>query len=176
VDVQKRSILDSQGLVIDSFRPEHIQVMYKLSSCPKYIYNKDFVNEFQRKECFESDQKYPDIIKHWWRNEAKFKADTHGVYATASLNKYMVYVLMMLCRLFGKKIPTHFPTEWVPLLCEVVEGYSFNWDKILFDNIVREVMEYQTARSKGQTTPFYMSAYIMDSICFSTPFPLMNWS
>jgi hypothetical protein len=49
VDVQTRSILDSRGVVIGSFRPEHIQVMYKLSSCPKYIYNKDFVSEFQRK-------------------------------------------------------------------------------------------------------------------------------
>jgi hypothetical protein len=81
-DVQTRSILDSRGVVIGSFRPEHIQVMYKLSSCPKYIYNKYFVSEFQRKECFESDQTYPDIIKDWWRNKAKFRADTHGVYAT----------------------------------------------------------------------------------------------
>jgi hypothetical protein len=23
---------------------------------------------------------------------------------------------------------------------------------------------------------FYMSAYLMDTICFMTPFPLMNWS
>ena len=83
---------------------------------------------------------------------------------------------MMLCRIFGKKIPTHFPAEWVPLLHEATEGYNFNWDKILSDNIAREVMEYQTARSKGQPIAFYMSTYIMDAICFSTPFPLMNWS
>jgi hypothetical protein len=172
--VQTRSILDSQGVVIGSFKPEHIQVMYKLSSCPKCIYNKDFISEFQRKECLESNQTYPDIIKDWWRNKAKFRADTHGVYATTSLNEYMVYVAMMLCRIFGKESPTHFPAEWVPLLHEVAEGYSFNWDNILYDNIAREVMEYQTARTKGQTTTFYMSAYIMDAICFLTPFPLMN--
>jgi hypothetical protein len=175
-DVQTRSILDSRGVVIGSFRPEHVQVMYKLSPSPKYIYNKDFVSDFQRKECFESDQTYPGIIKDWWRNEAKFRADTHGIYATASLNEYMVYVAMMLCRLFGKKSPTHFPAEWVPLLHEATEGYSFNWDKILSDNIAKEVMEYQTARSNGRPVAFYMSAYIMDAICFSTPFPLMNWS
>jgi hypothetical protein len=52
---------------------------------------------------------YPDIIKDWWRNKANFRADTHGVYAMASLNEYMVYVAMMLCRIFGKESPTHFP-------------------------------------------------------------------
>jgi hypothetical protein len=88
----------------------------------------------------------------------------------------MVYVAMMLCILFGKESLTHFPAEWVPLLHEVAEGYNFNWDKILSNNIAREVMEYQTARSKGQTKSFYMSVYIMDAICFSTPFPLMSCS
>jgi hypothetical protein len=125
--------------------------MYKLSPSPKYVYNKDFVSNFQRKECFESDQTYPDLIKDWWRNEEKFRADTHGIYATASLNEYMIYVAMMLCRLFSKKSPTHFPAEWVPLLHEAAEGYNFNWDKILSDNMVKEVMDYQTARSKGRT-------------------------
>jgi hypothetical protein len=175
-DVQMRSILDSQGVVVGSFRPEHIQVMYKLSPNSKYIYNKEFVSEFQRKECTEADQTYSDIIKDWWGHPTKFRADTHGVYATTPLNEYMVYVALMLCRLFGKKSPTHFPAEWVPLLHEAAEGYSFNWNKILSDNLAKEVIEYQTARSKGRPIAFYMSAYIMDAICFTTPFPLMNWS
>jgi protein-arginine kinase activator protein McsA len=55
IDIQKRSILDSQGIVVGSFRPEHIQVMYKLSHNSKYIYNKEFVSEFQRKECTKED-------------------------------------------------------------------------------------------------------------------------
>jgi hypothetical protein len=159
-----------------SFRPEHIQVMYKLSPNSKYIYNAEFVSEFQRKECTESDQTYPGIIKDWWGIPTKFRADTHGIYATAPLNEYMVYVALMLCRLFGKKIPTHFPAEWVPLLHEVAEGYSFNWSKILSDNLAKEITEYQMEKSKGRPVAFYMSAYIMDAICFMTPFPLMNWS
>jgi hypothetical protein len=43
-DMQTRSILDSQGVVIGSFRLEHIQLMYKLSPNSKYIYNKKFVS------------------------------------------------------------------------------------------------------------------------------------
>jgi hypothetical protein len=144
--------MDSRGVIIGSFIPEHVQVMYKLSPSPKYIYNQDFVNNFQRKECFEDIIKTKptsDIIKDWWRNEGKFRADTHGIYATASFNEYMIYVAMMLCRRFGRKSPTHFPAEWVPLLHEATEGYNFNWDKILSDNLAKEVMKYQNARSKG---------------------------
>jgi hypothetical protein len=90
--------------------------MYKLSPNPKYIYNAEFLAEFQRKECTEVDRTYPDLIREWWRCPSKFRADTHGVYATTSLNEYMVYVAIMLCRLFGKNNPCHFPTEWVPFL------------------------------------------------------------
>jgi hypothetical protein len=81
----------------------------------------------------------------------------------------------MLCRIFGKKNPTHFPAEWVPLIHEVAEGYSFNWDKILSDNLTKDIAEYETEKSKGRLASFYMSSYIMDVICYMTPFPLMNW-
>jgi hypothetical protein len=108
VDIPTRSILNDQGVIIGSFRPEHIQVMYKLSPNPKYIYNAKFLVEFQRKECTEVDQTYPDLIRGWWRCPSKFRADNHGIYATTSLNEYMVYVAIMLCRLFGRKDPCHF--------------------------------------------------------------------
>jgi hypothetical protein len=147
-DVQTRSITNHQKVVVGSFRPEHIQVMYKLSPVSKYIYNAEFVEEFQRKECTEFDQTYPDIIKGWWGIPTKFRADTHGVYATTSLNEYMVYIAMMLCRLFGRKIPTHFPAEWVPIIHEVAEGYTFNWGKILSDNLTKEIAEYQMKSQK----------------------------
>jgi hypothetical protein len=88
----------------------------------------------------------------------------------------MVYVAMMLCRIFGNKSPTHFPAEWVPLLHEAPKGYTVNWNKILLDNLAKDIIEYQTVRSSGRPVAFYMSTYIMDAICFATPFLLMNWS
>jgi hypothetical protein len=63
VDIPTRSILNDQGVIISSFKPEHIQVMYKLSPNPKFIYNAEFIAKFQRKECTEADQTYPDLIK-----------------------------------------------------------------------------------------------------------------
>ena len=77
--------------------------MYKLPPTSKYNYNDKFVEEFQRKECTTFDQTYPGIIKEWWGIPAKFRADTHGIYATTPLNEYMVYIEMMLCILFGRK-------------------------------------------------------------------------
>jgi hypothetical protein len=88
----------------------------------------------------------------------------------------MVYVAMMMCRIFSKKSPYHFPIEWVPFLEEASKGYSFNWSKIVSNNIAKEVSDYKAAKSRGQPVAFYTSSYIMDTICFMTPFPLMNSS
>jgi hypothetical protein len=150
--------------------------MYKLSPEPKYTYNTTFMLEFEQQECIQYDKSYPDIIKSWWGHPEKFRADAHGMYAMASLDTHMIYVAMMLCRLFRKKSPTHFPVEWVSIMHEVAKGYTFNWAKILSDNLAKEITEYKMVKSKGQPTPFYMSTYVMDAICFLTPFPLMNWS
>jgi hypothetical protein len=119
VNIPTSSIQNEKGAIVGSFRPEHIQVKYKLSSNHKHTFNAEFLAEFQRKECIEADQTYPDMIREWVRSEAKFRSDTHGIYAIASLNEYMVYIAMMLCRLFGRKYPCHFHADWVSFLEDV---------------------------------------------------------
>jgi hypothetical protein len=37
-------------------------------------------------------------------------------------------------------------------------------------------MEYRAQKMSGKASSFFKSAYIMDAICFMTPFPLMSWS
>jgi hypothetical protein len=150
--------------------------MYKLSPVFKYSYNAAFLTEFDEEECTQYGKNYPDLIKDWWARPEKFREDTHGIYATASLDVHMMYVAMMLCRLFGKENSAHFLLPWVPIMHEVAEGFSFNWAKILSDSLAKEITEYQSLKAKGKPAPFYMSAYIMDAICFMTSFPLMSWS
>jgi hypothetical protein len=87
-----------------------------------------------------------------------------------------MYIAMMMCRLYGKENTTHFFLPWVPIIHTVAEGYSFDWAKILSDSLASEITEYQAKKAKGKSTSFFMSAYIMDAICFMTPFPLMGWS
>jgi hypothetical protein len=141
IDVPTRSILNNEGKVIGSFRREHIQVMYKLSLTHKHTLNSEFLAAFQQKECVEGEQSYSDMIKGWVRDENSFRANAQGIYATASLNDYMRYLAMMLCRLYGKRDSNHFYAEWTPLLEEVSEERSFNWHKIMSDNIASEVIE-----------------------------------
>ena len=150
--------------------------MYKLSPTPKYTYNDTFILEFERKECTQYARNGHDIVKTWWGHPKKFTADTHGMYETMSLYNHMLYVAMMLCRLFGKKNPTHFSVEWVAIMNEVAEGYTFNWAKMISDNLAKKIAEYQSTKSKGKPAPFYMSTYVMDVIRSVAPFPLMNWS
>jgi hypothetical protein len=55
VDIPTRTIINEQGAIIGSFRPKHIQVMYKLSPNHKHTFNAEFLAEFQRKEFIEVD-------------------------------------------------------------------------------------------------------------------------
>jgi hypothetical protein len=133
---------------------EHLQVMYNLSHNPKYIYNDAFMMEFEQNECVQFDRTYLDIVKTWWGIPMKFRADSHGIYSTVSLNEYMFYIVMILCRIFGKKIPTHFPVEWVSIMHEVAEGFTFDWAKMMSDNLAKEINEYQMEKSKCQPPLF----------------------
>jgi hypothetical protein len=47
---------------------------------------------------------------------------------------------------------------------------------MLSDNLAKKIRDYKNHKSKGEHAPFYMSAFIMDAICFRNPFTLMNWS
>jgi hypothetical protein len=176
VDIQTRSVISHLQTVIGSFRVENIKVMYKLSPTPEYTYNATFLLYFEKRECTQYGRNGHDIIKTWWGHSEKFRADAPGMYATTSLYAHMLYIAMMFYCLFGKNNPTHFSVEWVAIINEVVEGYTFNWAKILYDNLAKEIAEYQSSKLKGKPDHFYMLSYIMDAICFTIPFPMMNWS
>jgi hypothetical protein len=100
--------------------------MYKLSPAFKHNYNTTFLEGFDKEECPKVVKNYPDLVKCWWAHPEKFRADTHGIYATALLDSHMMYVSMMLCRLFGRENSAHFLLSWVSIMHKVVEGFSFN--------------------------------------------------
>jgi hypothetical protein len=116
------------------------------------------------------------LIRDWVSHPVKFRADSHGIYSIASLEPQFKYVAMMTCRLHGREDTSHFFLQWVPLIFRVVEGCSFNWVKMLSDSLTNQVTEYQVQKESGNFSSFFMSAYIMDVVCFLTPFPLMSWS
>jgi hypothetical protein len=62
------------------------------------------------------------------------------MYAMTSLDTHMLYVAMILYLLFGNNNTTHFSLEWVAIMNEVAEGYTFNWAKMLSDNLAKEIV------------------------------------
>jgi hypothetical protein len=176
VDIPTRTIFNSQKVVVGSFLSEHLHVMYKLSSTPKFVYNASFLENFGKKECDQYGKNISDLIKDWCSRTEKFEADSHGIYSISSLEPQFMYIAMMMCRLYGKENTTHLFVPWVPIIHTVAEGYSFDWAKISSDSLTSEITEYQTKKTKGQSHSFYMSSYIMDTICFMTPFSSMDWS
>jgi len=63
-----------------------------------------------------------------------------------------------------EKSPTHFFVEWVAIMNEVAEGYTFYWAKMMSNNLAKEIPDNKYRKSKGNPTPFYMSTYVMDAI------------
>ena len=59
----------------------------------------------------------------------------------------------------------------------IVNSSILNWENILSDNLAKNIMEYRSKRSVSsrEIHPLYMSAYIMDAICFSSIFLTMGW-
>jgi hypothetical protein len=82
--------------------------MYKLSSKPKYTYNLSSILKFEDEECTTYDRTIRDIVKSRWGNQSKFKYDTHGVYSTTSCDGHIMYISMILCKMFGRKNFAHF--------------------------------------------------------------------
>jgi hypothetical protein len=65
IDLPSRTIINDRQAMIGTFRPEHIQSMYKLPATSEYTYGKEFLEYFKKKECEEYDKTMPGLIKDW---------------------------------------------------------------------------------------------------------------
>ena len=59
---------------------------------------------------------------------------------------------------------------------ELQKGYIFDCATILSNNLVSHILAFTSNHrvSKNIIPPFYMSAYIMDALCFSMDFSSMG--
>ena len=75
------------------------------------------------------------------------------------------------------QISIKFSSECLPLLDVATNATIVDWAKILFDNLVTAIVSYRSKRAASQRIypPFYLYAYIMDSICYVSKFPIMGW-
>ena len=65
----------------------------------------------------------------------------------------------------------------VPLIESVANSKIMDWATILSDKLAKQILDYRKDRSVSTQTipPFYMSAYILDTICFNSEFPILGW-
>ena len=99
------------------------------------------------------------------------------MYPISQIPSSYFYAVGMLCRFFSKPDATRFSIDWVPLIDTIVNSLIMNWENILSDSLAKHITEYTNKRivSSREIPPFYMSAYVMDAIFFSSSFPTMGW-
>lgn len=118
-----------------------------------------------------------DCTQTWSINEEKIKKDKNGMYTTSYVCLPHSFAVAMLCRLFGKPDRTKFSPEWLSLIDATINTTVMNRAQILSDNLAKTIIEYRRKRSVSSRVypPFFMSAYFMDTICFSSKFHIMGW-
>lgn len=160
----------SQG-IMGSLTPDNLRLIYHLPE-PQVIYNKQFVEMFAK----ENDDP-ADCTRVWSNNEEKSKKDKNSMYTTFSICPPYSFASAMLCTQFGRPDSTKFSPWWFPLIDAAVNATVMNWAQILSDNLSKTIIEYRRRRSVAARVypPFFMSAYVMDAICFSSKFPIMGW-
>lgn len=94
-----------------------------------------------------------------------------------SLASPYCYVGAMICRLFGASDSARFSIEMVPLMEATINSFIVDWATILSAKMANQILDYR--RNRYVTTriiaPFYMSTYIMETICFNSDFPILGW-
>jgi hypothetical protein len=72
------------------------------------------------------------LMASWWREDKKFTNQSTGWYGTTNLREPYVYLMALICRLYGEKDFSRFSEAWMPLAYTVaIVGCSFNWGAII---------------------------------------------
>ena len=94
-----------------------------------------------------------------------------------SLASPYCYAGAMICRMWGIHDSAKFTIEMVPLMEAAVNSYVMDQANILSDKLATAILELRSNSRKTTRTipPFYYSAYIMDTLCFNSKYPVLGW-
>lgn len=83
----------------------------------------------------------------------------------------------MMCRLFGRTNIAKIFIEMVPLIEATLKSFVMDWANILSDKFSIQILDFRKNRCvfTPVVPPFYIIAYIVDTICFNSDFPIMGW-
>ena len=171
IPVSDRTFCTADGRIFGSFQPEDLMKMYHLPR-PEKRYNKAFLEAYAK----ENDSELAPI-KQWKHFPEKHKHEPSGKYSVDSLASPYCYAEVMMCRILGIHDSAKFTIEMVPLMEAAINGYVMDWANILSGKLAIAILKYRAnAYKTSQIIPlFYYSAYIMDTICFNSEYPILGW-
>jgi hypothetical protein len=159
-----------------------VQNYYKLRD-PDERLNTDFVVSFY--EIHDTNK----VMYSSWREDKKFTNQIFAWYPTTNLREPYIYLMALICRLYGEKDCSRFSEAWMPLAYTVaISGRVFNWAAIISKKLIIFIQHAQTSK-EGETPSFYMDSYLFDAIyaknafaenelelaCLRTPSPCILW-
>ena len=116
------------------------------------------------------------LLASWWREDKKFTNKNIGWYNTVILREPYMYLMALICRLYGEKDCSKFLEAWMPLAYTmVIFGSCFNWGVIISKHLRIYIQQAQTPKEED-TPSFYMHLYLLDVICAKNVFVGMNLS
>jgi hypothetical protein len=132
--------------------PVEVQKYYKLRDLEEQL-NIDFVVKFYERH----DTSW--AMASWWREDNKYTNRTFSWYQTANLREPYIFLMALICWLYGEKDCSRFSEEWMPLAYTIViYRSSFNWGSIISNNLSIYIQQDQTLK-EGETPTFYMASY-----------------
>jgi hypothetical protein len=168
-DRNKCLINDENGGCIGFFLSTEVQKYYKIKD-PKERLNMDFVVKFY--ELHDTNR----LMASWWREDNKFTNQSSGWYGTINLGDPYIYLMALICQLYGEKGFSKFSKAWMPLEYTVaIIGCIFSWGEIISKQLSSCVQEAQTSK-EGEAPTFYMASYLVDVMCARNVFIGMNLS
>ena len=112
----------------------------------------------------------------WWKEDKKFTNRSNGWYGRTNLRETYIYLMALICQLYGEKDCSKFLEAWMPLAYIVgISGSSFNWEAIISKKLSTNVAQDQVSK-EGEAPTFHMALYLLDVICATNVFASMNLS
>jgi hypothetical protein len=110
----------------------------------------------------------------WWREDKKFTNRITGWCGTVNLREPCIYLMALICQLYGKKYCSKILEAWMPLEYTVaIIGCNFNWGEIISKKLSTYVQQAQISK-EWEAPTFYMASYLLYVMCARNIFANMN--
>jgi len=110
---------------VGTFLPIDISKYYKLPK-PDLLLNNDFMAAFHKQHDVGK------LVASWWKEYRKFINRTSGWYIVTGLREPYMYLMVLICWLYGEKDCSWFIEAWMSLAYTLATTKKiFNWGSII---------------------------------------------